>query len=157
MRANDRFYPQQWSLPMVRLPEAWATTGGSSEVVVAILDTGIVPGHPDLAGRLLPGYDFISNPDSADDGDMRRDPDPTDTGTVDTSRLHGTHVAGILGALTGNRLVSSASISAAACCRCVCWGSETATASTPTSPMRCAGRPACPSESCHDPAAPPMS
>ena len=104
VRANDRFYPQQWSLPMVRLPEAWATTGGSSEVVVAILDTGIVPGHPDLAGRLLPGYDFISNPDSADDGDMRRDPDPTDTGTVDTSRLHGTHVAGILGALTGNRL-----------------------------------------------------
>ncbi len=104
LRANDRFYPQQWNLPMVRLPEAWAITGGSSEVVVAMLDTGIVPDHPDLRGRLLPGYDFISNPESADDGDQRRDADPTDTGTVETSRLHGTHVAGIIGALTGNRL-----------------------------------------------------
>lgn len=103
-RANDRFFAQQWNLPMVRAPEAWNLSGGSEDVVVAILDTGILPGHPDLAGRLLPGYDFISRPDSADDGDTRRDPDPTDTGTLDSSRLHGTHVAGIIGAVTGNRL-----------------------------------------------------
>jgi hypothetical protein len=103
-RANDRFFPLQWNLPMVRLAEAWAITGGSGDVVVALLDTGIIADHPDLQGRLLPGYDFISNPESADDGDQRRDADPTDTGTPETSRLHGTHVAGIIGALTGNRL-----------------------------------------------------
>lgn len=103
-RANDRFVAQQWSLPMVRAFEAWNLSGGSEDVVVAILDTGILPGHPDLAGRLLPGYDFVSNPESADDGDTRRDADPTDTGTIDSSRLHGTHVAGIIGAATGNRI-----------------------------------------------------
>lgn len=103
-RANDRFVSQQWNLPMVRASEAWNLSGGSEDVVVAILDTGILPNHPDLAGRLLPGFDFISHPDSADDGDTRRDADPTDTGTIDSSRLHGTHVAGIIGAATGNRL-----------------------------------------------------
>lgn len=103
-RANDRFFAQQWNLPLVRAPEAWNISGGAEDVVVAILDTGILPSHPDLAGRLLPGYDFISRPESADDGDTRRDADPTDTGTLDSSRLHGTHVAGIIGAATGNRL-----------------------------------------------------
>lgn len=101
---NDPLLPQQWGLSLIHAPEAWATTEGSSAVTVAVLDTGIVPGHPDLQARIVPGYDFIFNPLSADDGDLRRDADPTDTGTVETSRLHGTHVAGIIGALTNNRL-----------------------------------------------------
>ncbi|HEY3808671.1 MAG TPA: S8 family serine peptidase [Steroidobacteraceae bacterium] len=39
---------------------AWQTTTGSPNVVVAIIDTGIITAHPDLAGKLLPGYDFVS-------------------------------------------------------------------------------------------------
>lgn len=101
---NDLFFPEQWNLRAIRAPAAWNISQGSEKVVVAILDTGIIFEHPDLESRLVPGYDFISTPDSADDGDNRRDPDPTDTGTVETSRLHGTHVAGIVGAVTDNRL-----------------------------------------------------
>lgn len=99
---NDPLWPQQWSLPLIRLPQAWEITQGAADVVVAFLDTGIVHGHPDLEGRLAAGYDFISTPPSADDGDPTRDADPTDTGTIDTSRLHGMHVAGTIGALTNN-------------------------------------------------------
>ncbi|MBL9044244.1 MAG: S8 family serine peptidase [Myxococcales bacterium] len=99
---NDPLYSSQWALPLIRMPRAWDITRGSEEVVVAVLDTGIVLNHPDLQARLIPGYDFISRPDSADDGDRIRDSDPTDTGTVDSSRLHGSHVSGIIGAVTGN-------------------------------------------------------
>ncbi|MFO0577909.1 MAG: S8 family serine peptidase [Polyangia bacterium] len=112
---SDPLFGQQWGLGRVRVPEAWDTTTGSSDVIVAVLDTGIallhetpsgmplatpLP-HPDLKGRLLPGYDFISKPESSGDDDGR-DADPTDTGDVFSSRLHGTHVAGILGANTNN-------------------------------------------------------
>ena len=112
---SDPLFGQQWGLGRVRVPEAWDTTTGSSDVIVAVLDTGIallhetpsgmplatpLP-HPDLKGRLLPGYDFISKPESSGDDDGR-DADPTDAGDVFTSRLHGTHVAGILGANTDN-------------------------------------------------------
>lgn len=101
---NDTLWSSQWSLPLIHMPRAWEISRGSEEVTVAVLDTGIVYGHPDLEARLVAGYDFISRPASADDGDRVRDPDPTDTGTIDSSRLHGTHVAGIIGAVTGNAM-----------------------------------------------------
>ncbi|MDQ0140250.1 MprA protease, GlyGly-CTERM protein-sorting domain-containing form [Cupriavidus necator] len=101
----------------VNLPHAWDRTRGSSGMVVAVVDTGILP-HPDLAGRLLPGYDFISTTTVSNDGDGR-DGDPTDAGdnlpadftcpgsstpiTEPTNNSwHGTRVAGVLGALTNN-------------------------------------------------------
>lgn len=39
---------------------AWTTTLGSPSVVVAVIDTGIITAHPDFAGKLQPGYDFVS-------------------------------------------------------------------------------------------------
>lgn len=99
---NDPHYPEQWALPLLQLPQAWQKTHGSPHVVVAVIDTGIRP-HPELAARLLPGYDFISDPESAGDGDGR-DPDPTDPGSLapGSSGLHGLHVSGILGAQANN-------------------------------------------------------
>jgi serine protease len=104
VNANDPLFGAQWALHLAHLPDAWARSRGSASVVVAVLDTGIVP-HPDLRGRYLPGYDFISSPASAGDGDGR-DPDPTDAGTADpqSTAFHGSHVAGIIGADSDNEL-----------------------------------------------------
>ena len=64
--------------------------------------------HPDLAGRLLPGFDFVSDAFNAGDGDGI-DSDPTDP--LVSLGAHGTHVAGILGAASGNAMgVSGASM-----------------------------------------------
>ncbi|RZT42611.1 MprA protease, GlyGly-CTERM protein-sorting domain-containing form [Cupriavidus agavae] len=98
------------------LTRAWDRSRGSSSIVVAVVDTGILA-HPDLAGRLVPGYDFISTTTVSVDGDGR-DSDPTDPGDYvptgetcpgggdpdRTSTWHGTRVAGVLGAATNNSL-----------------------------------------------------
>lgn len=115
-----------------RLTGAWEiTTGvpasGSPSIVVAVIDTGLVP-HADIdsnildtSGRIVPGYDFVSNIFQANDNGGR-DNDPTDPGdwvtsadktnepviceedVVRNSTWHGTHVAGIIGAQGNNNL-----------------------------------------------------
>jgi serine protease len=101
---NDTWYAFQWNLKAINLERAWTRTSGSSQVVVAVVDTGILPEHPDLKGRVLPGFDFITDANHSGDGDGW-DPDPTDNGTEDTSSsaFHGTHLAGIIGASTNNQ------------------------------------------------------
>lgn len=92
---------------------AWAITTGSASIVVADIDTGVLGTHPDLANKLLPGYDFIASATTAADGDGR-DSDPTDPGDWTTagqcgtgkaatnSSWHGTQTASIIGAQTNN-------------------------------------------------------
>lgn len=105
---------------------AWTTSTGAGGPVVAVLDTGITS-HPDLNDRVLPGYDFVSTVDYANDGDGR-DADPRDPGDgvtaadrsanptlfddceLDPSSWHGTAIAGILAA-TANNGVGGAGVS----------------------------------------------
>lgn len=101
---NDSYYDIQWNYPLIRLPEAWEFTTGSTDVIVAVIDTGILMGHPDLMGHIRPnGYDFISDPDLALDGDGI-DADPSDPGdqVQGGSSFHGTHVSGTVSAVSDN-------------------------------------------------------
>jgi len=104
---DDEFFPLQWHYAAINLPQAWDHTVGSDEIIVAVVDTGIVSGHPDLQGRLVAGYDFIENLATSRDGDGR-DPDPEDPGDLfggpGQSSFHGTHVAGTIAAATDNTI-----------------------------------------------------
>ena len=85
---NDQYYDNQWALnntgqavsyngSYVGTPgsdidaeRAWEISTGSSDVIIAILDTGIDLDHPDLQSGLVGGYDFVSNDSNANDGNM---------------------------------------------------------------------------------------
>lgn len=100
---NDEHYHLQWDEALINLPQAWEVTKGSGNVIVAVIDTGVLP-HPDLEGRVIPGFDFISDPEMSGDGDGL-DADATDAGDDpkhQSSSFHGTHVAGTIGAATNN-------------------------------------------------------
>lgn len=96
---------------------AWTSvTTGSANSVIAVLDNGIVS-HPDLAGKVIAGYDMVSDIDFSNDGDGR-DADPSDPGdwvdstdlarpayagcVAETSSWHGTAIAGMLAAVVNN-------------------------------------------------------
>ena len=51
----------EWHLAKIQALQAWNITNGASNTLIAILDSGINAAHPDLAGRTLPGYDFVNN------------------------------------------------------------------------------------------------
>ena len=82
----------EWHVQKIQAPQAWDITVGNPAAIVAILDSGIMASHPEFAGRILPGYDFVSN----------------DTNTTDDFG-HGTAVAGIIVA-AGNNAVGVAGV-----------------------------------------------
>jgi len=119
---DDPLSSEQWHLgssntypSAINLYEARSITEGTSRSVVALIDTGVRYEHPDMTGRLLPGYDFIQSPDRANDGDGR-DSDASDPGNgvddafnqemqrikvncpVQNSTWHGTAMASLIAA-----------------------------------------------------------
>jgi serine protease len=114
---NDTNIKDQWALGAtangrLNMPDAWNVTTGSSVTgpnpVIAVVDSGVMLKHPDLASKILPGYDFISDASVAADNDPpdlgnNRDANPDDPGD-DEKSFHGTHVSGIAAAIGNNRL-----------------------------------------------------
>ncbi len=96
---NDTHFDKQWYLHNtgqqsgnpgadINLLSAWDLTTGSAAVVVAVVDSGIEHAHPEFAGRIVAGYDFVND-----------DTDPED------DRGHGTKVAGFIAANVDNALL----------------------------------------------------
>ena len=83
--ANDPGFGNQWFLPNISAPTAWDTTTGSSNVIVAILDSGCDPTHTDLTPNYIAGWNFYDN--NSDTSDVQG---------------HGTAVAGCVGAAGNN-------------------------------------------------------
>ena len=82
---NDPSYISQWHLPKIGSSDAWTRTTGSASVVVAVVDSGVYAAHPDLASKLIAGWNFVKS--SADTSDVIG---------------HGTEVAGTVAAATNN-------------------------------------------------------
>lgn len=125
---NDPFFSRQWShnnngtFPLLAsktdadadLPEAWEITTGSESVIVAVLDSGIKPDHPEFSGRLWQNKNEIDGNDIDDDHNGYTDDVHGWNMTVSNADIrdhagHGTHVAGIIGA-SGNNTIGYAGV-----------------------------------------------
>lgn len=82
---NDPGYGQQWAHPLMGSTSGWDITTGNASIVIAIIDTGIDENHPDLAAKVVSGYDAVDDDNNPHDG-----------------HGHGTHVAGIAAAIGNN-------------------------------------------------------
>ncbi|MEZ4607582.1 MAG: S8 family serine peptidase [Deinococcales bacterium] len=94
--ANDTEFSKQWYSAAIGLPVAW-DIATSSNVIVAVLDTSMDRSHVDLQGSVFvsSGYDFCTNSTCSGSGDSNPAPDLA-------SDQHGTHVAGLIGAVGNN-------------------------------------------------------
>lgn len=83
---NDTYYTEyQWNLPLIGMEQSWDVSEGSSDVIVAVVDTGVDMEHPEFKGKLVEGYNVLEDNNSPQD----------DNG-------HGTHVSGVIAARTNN-------------------------------------------------------
>lgn len=101
-RPSDPLYGRQWNLQSIQVPGAWAQLplgrSWGPPVTVAVLDTGYVD-SPELSGRVVNGYDFVSDPARSGDGDGR-DQDASATGQY---AYHGEVVANLIAAAHDGR------------------------------------------------------
>lgn len=91
--SRDTYRSRQWALDALKAESVWKVTQGgtssklkSKRVVVAVVDTGVATDHPDLKANLVAGHDVLAPKTSPYD-----------------ENGHGTHVAGIIAAVAGNK------------------------------------------------------
>ncbi|MDO4988719.1 MAG: S8 family serine peptidase, partial [Synergistes sp.] len=108
VKPNDTLYSQQWGLKTINAEGAWEKTVGSDEVVVAVIDTGVLYDHEDLAANMwhsggIYGKMFHDDGKVTDiTGRSTSGASVTDWDRVGDIHGHGTHVAGIIGAVGNN-------------------------------------------------------
>jgi serine protease len=94
---NDPYFGLQWGIQQINADEAWTTSTGAGQII-AVVDSGVDLNHPDLKAKLVPGATFsgcaLNGP--CGNGDWKSG------NTTDPPSPHGTHVAGIAAAITGN-------------------------------------------------------
>jgi subtilisin family serine protease len=64
---NDPNYSSEWYLRTISAPAAWSVTTGSSDVIIAVIDTGVDSSHPDLSSKIVPGWNFFDNNSNTSD------------------------------------------------------------------------------------------
>jgi subtilisin family serine protease len=89
---TDPHWRQEWNMRQIRLPEAWQHTRGETSTIIAIVDTGVDPNHPDLRGRFVKGWDFHNNDANPYDDDGHG------TAVATTAAAAGNDRVGIAGA-----------------------------------------------------------
>jgi subtilisin family serine protease len=82
---NDPYFSSAWHLAKIQAPNAWDLTTGSSAITIAVVDSGVDPANPDVAPKLVPGWNFLTG----------------DSNTADSTG-HGTAVASVAAAATNN-------------------------------------------------------
>lgn len=116
LTSNDTFFSEQWYLKRVKAPEGWTIKADSPEVVIAVIDSGVYIQHPDLRSNLWTNPREIDGNKKDDDGngliDDRygwdfvnnvSDPGPKfKNGFTEAGILHGTIIAGVIGASGNN-------------------------------------------------------
>lgn len=112
---NDPLFSEQWYLKKIGAPKAWDIATGNKKVVVAVIDTGVDLTHPDLKKNLwknkkeIPNdaidndkNGFVDDYDGWDFTDHDKSPEPQ--GNDGIARNHGTMVAGLIGAVSNNKI-----------------------------------------------------
>jgi len=98
VKPNDSFIGLQWNLSDIEVDKAWSITTGANNILVAVIDSGVDPTHPDLIDNLLPLIDVW---DESGNDDIYENGDGINFAGKDGNG-HGTHVAGIIGAMINN-------------------------------------------------------
>lgn len=106
---NDAQWSNQWALRQIQMPYAWEVTQGSADVIVAVIDTGVYA-HPDLLANIWANAgetdcnDGIDNDGNGKIDDCRGWNFYDGNNNTDDDDGHGTHVAGIIGAVGNNSI-----------------------------------------------------
>ena len=94
---NDTYEYLEYGNDLMQLYDAWDITQGTDDIIIAVVDSGTMRDHPDLAANCLVGEDFIDPIGDGEGGET-----PGDGAGDDSNVGHGTHCSGIVGAIGNN-------------------------------------------------------